>query len=64
MKFKAVFETETYISDAGYYVITQKNRPFEEDSVILLSACQLKELASDMSEHYICSDWWETKNED
>ena len=64
MKLKAVFETETYISEGGYYVIKQTDNNYDEASVIKLSPAQLKELIADMTAHYVASNWWGAENED
>jgi hypothetical protein len=64
MKLKAVYETEAYISEAGYYVIKQTDQFFCEESVIMLSPSQLKELIAHMTVHQINSDWWGAENED
>jgi hypothetical protein len=64
MKLKAVYETEAYISETGYYVIKQTDQFFCEESVIMLSPAQLKELIADMMAHYANSDWWGAENED
>lgn len=63
MKLKAVLETETYISDGGYYAIKQIDRTYGDESVVILSPSQLKELIADMTTHYVNSDWWEAENE-
>lgn len=64
MKLKAVYETETYISEGGYYVIKQTDNIYDEESVIKLSPAQLKELIADMTAHYVNSNWWGAENED
>jgi hypothetical protein len=64
MKLKAVYETEAYVSEGGYYVIKQTDQFYGEESVILLSPSQLKELIADMTEHYVNSSWWGAQNED
>jgi hypothetical protein len=64
MKLKAVYETEAYVSEYGYYVIKQTDQYHVEPSVIMLSPAQLKELIADMTAHYVNSDWWGAENED
>lgn len=64
MKLKASYETETYISEGGYYVIKQTDNIHDEESVIKLSPAQLKELIPDMTAHYVNSNWWGAENED
>ena len=64
MKLKAVYETEAYVSEGGYYVIKQTDQLYGEDSVIMLSPSQLKELIADMTAHYVHSNWWGAENED
>ena len=63
MKLKAVFETETYISEGGYYVIKQTDQFYGEEAVVMLSPSQLKVLIDDMTKHYVDSSWWGAANE-
>lgn len=64
MRLKAVFETEAYVSGGGYYVIKQTDQFYGEESVIMLSPSQMKELIADMTAHYVNSEWWGAENED
>jgi len=48
MKLEPSFETETYITKKGYYCIKQANDTNEEDSIILLTREQVKNIIIDM----------------
>jgi hypothetical protein len=63
MKLKAVYETETYISEGGYYVIKQRDTSYGENNAVSLSPSQLKELIADMTKHHVDSSWWSAENE-
>lgn len=49
MKLMPEYETECYITEAGYYVIRQPN-PIEDDAVILLTKSQVEKVVKDMQE--------------
>jgi hypothetical protein len=49
MKLKQAFETETYVSDSGYYVIEQDDGEGGKD-IVFLTRSQLLKVISDMKE--------------
>lgn len=57
MKLKSQLETESYISQAGYYVIAQQNEYLGEQ-VVCLSPEQIKHLISDMQDAVADISWW------
>lgn len=48
MKLIKSYETETYVSDNGYYCISQENFPDEEVVIVMLTAPQMRLLIQDM----------------
>ena len=63
MKLKATYETECYISESGYYVISQDDPLMGESIKIILSAPQLQAIINHMTEACINSSWWDEQNE-
>jgi len=60
MKLKQTFETETYISEGGYYAIKQ-----DDEAIVLLSPEQLRLLIADMSEAISGdADWWTSEEKE
>lgn len=57
MKLKRQLETETYISDGGYYCIKQKD-PENCDSIVILSPAQMDAIHADMVQYILNQDWW------
>lgn len=56
MKLKVQFETETYISAAGYYTIRQEVSG--HSSHVFFSPEQLVQLVHDMRRHLKGQEWW------
>lgn len=57
MKLKAHYETETYTTREGYYVIKQDSMLGDEPSIVLLTKEQLSALIDDLSEHLGDESW-------
>lgn len=57
MKIRATFETETYISQGGYFVIRQIDS-LGEESLVMLSPGQMQLLVDDMKATIQDSSWW------
>lgn len=55
MKMKQHYETEAYLSDAGYYVIKQAGWP-DEEVTVLLSKEQARRIRDDLSAK-LREDW-------
>ncbi len=55
MKIKQAYATETYVSQAGYYVIKQEDE-FENRMAVLTSE-QMKLLIKDMQDHLDDMSW-------
>jgi len=47
IKLQPSYETETFVSDVGYYVIKQLSE-YGDESIVLISMSQLPELIADM----------------
>ena len=57
MKIKVQYETETYISEGGYYCIRQDH--MGEESLVMLSPLQCRILARELSKAAKGSAWWQ-----
>lgn len=57
MKIKASFETETYVSEGGYYVIKQENSE-QDQQTVLLTPPQLRLIMKDMRKALSDTDWF------
>ena len=57
MKLKEAMATETFISDGGYYVISQTG--YSEESIVLLSLDQIRHIIKNMRQALKTSkEWW------
>lgn len=63
MKLKAQLETESYISQSGYYVIAQQNE-YVGEQVVCFSPEQLRHLISDMQNAVADISWWTDGEQD
>ena len=50
-------ETETFVSENGYYVIKQEDL-LEEDQIVALTPEQMKHIVSDMQAHLADQNWF------
>lgn len=57
MKIRATYETETYLSESGYFAVRQE-RHNEEDQIVLLSPSQLTLLIEEMKLAVQDQEWW------
>jgi hypothetical protein len=58
MKLKASIETETFISEAGYYTLKQENF-LDEDQIISLTPAQMAHIIIDMQSWLADKSWYE-----
>lgn len=56
MKLKASHETETFISEAGYYTLKQENF-LDEDQIISLTPAQMAHVIKDMQDWLVDQSW-------
>lgn len=57
MKLKASLETETFISEAGYYTLKQENF-MDENQIISLTPTQMTYIIRDMQEWLSDQSWY------
>lgn len=57
MKLKACLETETFISEAGYYTLKQENF-MDENQIISLTPTQMTYIIRDMQEWLSDQSWY------
>lgn len=57
MKLKASLETETFISEAGYYTLKQENF-MDENQIISLTPAQMVHIIRDMQEWLSDPSWY------
>lgn len=57
MKLKASLETETFISEAGYYTLKQENF-MDENQIISLTPAQMAHIIRDMQEWLSDQSWY------
>jgi len=57
MKIRATYETETYISQGGYFTIRQIDG-LGEESILCLSPDQMRLLVANMQKELEDISWW------
>lgn len=64
MKLRPAYETDAYISVAGYYAIKQPGHLGGDDAVVLLTRDQVIEIVKDMQECLRISQWEDCEGEE
>ena len=57
MKLKAHYETETYLTDGGYYAIRQDDPLGGDPAIVLLTPTQMQALIDDFEENLKDTSW-------
>lgn len=63
MKLTKAYETETYISDGGYYCIRQEEWP-DGEAVVLLTPAQMRQVIQDMERMLENTSWFSDQVEE